>query len=260
MGGGGRLYPSIDDIYSVLDTFAPFSAAEEWDNSGLLLGDPCAQIDRILISLDLTSGVIRECTEKQIGLLITHHPIFFRGTKDLREDNSQNKNICSLIRLKAGMIAAHTCLDRAPRGVAQALSDTIGLVHSEPLFDGFGRIGEAQQPDMFIENCMTALSSKAKVYLKEGKPIERCAVCPGSGGSYWKDALNAGADCLLTGEIGYHDALDAVQSGMTVIAAGHRETELPVLKTIGKLISDTAKQNEWDLELFISSDEPYTTL
>ena len=116
----------VSDIYRILDEIAPFDTQMDFDNAGLLLGDPEAPVRCILTALDLTSGVAEEARRVGAQLLVTHHPVFFRPVKRLVETDPEARNVCALIRGNVAMIAAHTNFDMAEGGVNDALAAQLG--------------------------------------------------------------------------------------------------------------------------------------
>ena len=118
---------TIADIYRRIDEFAPFELQEDWDNAGLLAGSMNQPVEGILCALDLNGGVLREAIDKRVQLIVTHHPILFRGRKNLREDDGEGRLLCGLVRSGIGLIAAHTNFDNARPGVNDALAAALGL-------------------------------------------------------------------------------------------------------------------------------------
>ena len=132
---------TVQDILDLLEGIAPLEMQEEWDNAGLLAGDPAAKVTRVLVALDLTLEVVEEAERLGAQLIVTHHPILFRGRKNLREDDAEGRLLAALIRARLAMIAMHTNFDNAEGGVNSALCGRLGIRESQPLTSGM-RIGE----------------------------------------------------------------------------------------------------------------------
>jgi putative NIF3 family GTP cyclohydrolase 1 type 2 len=122
---------TVGQILELLNQIAPPELQESYDNVGLLAGHPQRSVERILVALDLTEGAVREACEIGAQLIVTHHPIFFRGRKNLREDDAEGAAVCAMVRAGISLIAAHTNFDNAPCGVNDALAQGIGLEQIE---------------------------------------------------------------------------------------------------------------------------------
>ena len=123
---------SISKILKIIDQLAPFDTASSWDNSGLLLGGESKTVDRILIALDITEGVIDEAIEDGFDLIITHHPLIFSPLKHITLEDRIGKLLFRLIQNDIAVIAAHTNLDKSSVGINAFLAEQYGLesVHS----------------------------------------------------------------------------------------------------------------------------------
>ncbi|MGI6168650.1 MAG: Nif3-like dinuclear metal center hexameric protein, partial [Christensenellales bacterium] len=121
------------DILAILEELAPFSLAEPWDNVGFLLGDRNGEVGRILVTLDVTEAVVQEAIEKQCELIVSHHPLFFKGVKSLNEDTFEGRLAAALIRAGIGVCACHTNFDKAQGGTCDALADIARLGLRRPL-------------------------------------------------------------------------------------------------------------------------------
>ena len=233
---------SIREVLDLLNGIAPLDSAEEWDNVGLLVGNPDAQIERVLCTLDLSAEAIARAKEIGAGLIVTHHPVMFRGRKNLREDDPEGRLLCSLIREGIALIAMHTNYDIAHPGVNDALAAALGLQDICPFPCGMcaGDLKEEKTLSEFAALTEFALHDAVRVYGDCGKSIRRVAVMGGSGADYVSDALNAGADAFVTGEIGYHRALDAVDRGLLILEAGHAATEKPAIPMLAGALQNAA--------------------
>jgi dinuclear metal center YbgI/SA1388 family protein len=118
---------TIREISSFLESWAPLGTAEEYDNAGLLTGRPDAPASRILVSLDATEEVVQEAMDKKCNLLISHHPILFKGLKKLAGQNYAARAVEKAIRNDIALYAIHTNLDNADTGVNKILAEKLGL-------------------------------------------------------------------------------------------------------------------------------------
>ncbi len=250
----------VKQILEVLDEIAPPELQESYDNVGLLAGHPQRLVERVLVALDLTEGAVEEAREKDVQLIVTHHPILFRGRKNVREDDVEGAAICALIRAGISLIAVHTNFDNAPCGVNDALAQKLGLQSIEVLEHGL-RIGNL--PDVQTTGTIGALveeklCSRARVYTsRPDVPVKRVAVCGGAGGEFFKKAALMGAQAFVTGEIRHHDALAAVAEGICVIEAGHYETEHIALKLLTDSLQARTDELQYNITVSTSTYEPF---
>ena len=232
----------------------PKELAEDYDNVGLLAGSRKIEVSAVLCALDLNSRVVDEAVQKGVQLIVTHHPILFRGRKNLCEDDPEGAMLAKLVRERLALIAMHTNFDGAANGVNDALAERLGLVNVTELESGM-RMGEIEETKLasFAEDVQNKLGGVVRRYGEADKPVRRIAVMGGSGGSYGYTALENGADVFVTGEISYHTALDMYDRGMCVLEAGHAATELPAVA----LLADKLKTLFPEIEVHISATESF---
>jgi dinuclear metal center YbgI/SA1388 family protein len=135
----GKASPSavtVRDVWEALDAEFPFSHRADWDNVGILLGDPKASVRRVVIALDATSSVVATCRRHKADLLVTHHPVIYSPLTSIRTDQIASAAAHELVRMGVAVISAHTNADVAPRGVSHALARRIGLQKIRPLIPG----------------------------------------------------------------------------------------------------------------------------
>lgn len=125
--------PSVAELCAALDRFAPPALAAEWDNTGLLLGDPNATVERILACLTLTPDVVDEAIRERANLIVSHHPILFRGAKQLTADRGDGSIVWPLARAGIAVYSPHTSFDNCTGGINDILCRRLGIVHTEPL-------------------------------------------------------------------------------------------------------------------------------
>lgn len=226
----------IKDIYDFIDSFAPFSAQGEDDNSGFLVGDINRYVHRIGLSLDITRQTIQ--LSKRIGaeLVITHHPVIFRAQKVFTAPDCAYE----LAAANIAAICAHTSLDCADGGVNQVLADLLCVTKAErfpteEFPEGMVRAGlfSAENGEELAIHVGDRLGCAVRYY-DAGKPIETVAVCGGGGGSFIHEIIDAGIDAYITGDVAHHQFLAAADHGVTLIAAGHYETENPVIPVLAE--------------------------
>ena len=244
---------TVGDVYAMIDRIAPFDLAEEWDNVGILAGSASDEVDGILCALDLNPAVIEEAVRKDVQLIVTHHPIMFRGRKNLREDDPEGRMLCKLVRSGIALIAAHTNFDNAVPGVNNALADLLGLENVEACENGL-RVGTPKQGmlEAFCKHAQDVLGGPVRCYGEGDCKIRRVAVLGGAGGDFAPMAKAAGADVFLTGEIAHHKAWDAYLSGMNVLEAGHAATELPAISLLADGLQKAADSVQCKMRIYVS--------
>lgn len=229
---------TLKELYELIDKkIAPFSLAEEWDNSGLLCGDEGQQISVALIALDITPDTVRQAKALGAQAIVSHHPVIFHPLRTLPAGSTPYL----LANAGIGAVCAHTNLDIAKGGVNDCLAAALGLLDIRPLCEGkacsdslsLGRLGtlpEPMSPAELTELVKTALCPQGGIrYADGGKPISTVAVCGGAGGDLIWKARELGADAMVTSEISHHIFLDCIAASFTALDAGHFDTERVVL-------------------------------
>ena len=234
---------TIREFYAALDARFPRSLSCEWDNDGISCApDLNAPVTGILISLDPTEDAVEAAVSGGCNVLLTHHPMLFRGLKTVDGHDTGSRKVIRLIQNGITAMAFHTRLDAADGGVNDALAARLGLTDTLPFGeDGnpagkpIGRVGglpREMTPDEFIEVVKTALNLPALVFAGCGKAVRRVAVLGGAGDDDVAAAVAAGADTYVTGELRYHQLCDAPYGDINLIMAGHYHTEAPVLEVL----------------------------
>ncbi len=215
-------------LNKILNKIAPYELAESWDNCGLLI-DCGGETDKILFALDLTNAVVAEAAALGCGVIVTHHPAIFQGVKALADGDP----VLAAARAGVSVLSVHTCFDAAAGGVNDVLCEKLG-VDAPELFAIIGRGGNIKRTDALTlaVNVKNVLRCSVVRYVDGGKPIERVAVIGGSAGEFIGEASWQGYDAFVTGELKHHEAIYAKQLGLTVIAAGHFETENPAMDAL----------------------------
>lgn len=225
-----------EKVIDILQKQAAETYALEWDNVGLLVGSRDKEVKKIYIALDATDEAIKEAIEQGADMLLTHHPLIFRGIKRVTQDDFIGRRVMELVRADISYYAMHTNFD--VMGMAEISAEKMGLADAVPLEEtcveagasqGIGRVGSFAK-QMTLGECAACVKSafgveRVKVFGDFEKKVKRAAICPGSGGSDVKYALLAGADVYITGDIDHHTGIDAVAQGMAVIDAGHYGVE-----------------------------------
>lgn len=229
----------LSKIIKLLEEKFPVKNAEDWDNIGLLVGNRKKEIKKIQISLDITEKVIEKAIEEKVDLIISHHPFIFGSIKKINTDSLVGRKILELISNDICVYTLHTNLDASLGGLNDLLAEKLKLAQGKIIdvkidgeeISGIGRyfrIDKKIKLTEFIENLKFLLSLENIIISGkniETKEISKIAIVNGSGGSYWRQAKSMGAELLITGDLKYHDALDAKEEGIVIIDIGHYESE-----------------------------------
>ena len=231
----------VRDLLNYIDTFAPFALAEEWDNSGLMLGSYNDEVKRVAISLDAVPEAVIEASKKSCEVLLCHHPLIFRAVKKINLDTDFGHTVYEAMTRKINIIAAHTNWDKADEGVNFTLANLLGLAEIKPL-DGFGVIGKLPESiitEKFIEHVKNSWGLSGLDFYSDGmtEKISRVALCGGSGAEFWRVAKLHRADIYLTADMKYHELIDATRAGLSIGLCGHGEMERASLPELAKKIS-----------------------
>ena len=239
---------SIGSIIDVLERVAPLSFQEDFDNAGLLCGNKDNLCSGVFVCLDVSEGVIEEAKEKSCNLIISHHPLIFRGLKNLLPNTNVNKCMLKALQYDMTLYSSHTNLDAAAEGVNTLLAKTLGIENFIPFSEGrqeanyfgiggIGELREEMEEKEFLERVKVKLNIHNIRYVSgRNKRIKRVALCSGSGGEFIPVALAKGADCYLTADLKYHDFLD-MENRILLADIGHFESEAIVKRHIASLIS-----------------------
>ena len=240
---------TIRDLYAALEQRLPRSLSWDWDNDGISCApDLDAPVTGILIALDPTEDAVEAAIESGCNVLLTHHPMLFRGLKTVDGHDTGSRKVIRMIQNGITAMAFHTRLDAADGGVNDCLTAALGLTNVEPFGDAsnpagkpIGRVGDlpaALTADEFIQNLKTALGLPAVVFAGCGKPVRRVAVVGGAGDDDIAAAVAVGADTYVTGELRYHQLCDAPYGDINLVMAGHYHTEAPVLTRLATLCGE----------------------
>ncbi len=225
----------LNELTSYLETLAPHELTESWDNTGLLV--ECGQeVTGVLCALDVTPETVREAQEEGCSVVVSHHPVIFHPLRTL----SQQDVPALLMRAGISAVCLHTNLDKAHGGVNDHLAQLLGLQDVAEFADGIGRTGMLKAPmraDDFADFTAKTLGTAVK-FTDGGKMLSKIALVTGSGGDFVREAAAAGADALLTGEAGHHDALDAQALGVTLVAATHYATETGIADVLAQRLRE----------------------
>lgn len=239
---------TVREIYTYLDELSPFALQEKWDNSGLLVGDFSQEISTVVLSIDLDEALIAEIPEN--ALVITHHPIIFGGLKQLTFNQYPAKLIAPMIRKNIANIAMHTNFDQTHLNVFVAEKILGYPVIAKEGFVAY--LGVDESFERFARKVKEAFSLPHLRSVRCHEHVKTAALVTGSGASLMR---NIEAECFLTGDIKYHDAMEAEALGLSMIDIGHYESE----RFFGEVLGQNLEK--LGLNVIISpSKNPFTYL
>lgn len=232
----------LSEIKKILDKAFPPSLAYEWDNVGLLVGDEKKDIKKILLTLDVTEYTVSEAISCGADLILSHHPVLFSAIKRITAETAEERALIAAIKNDICIFAAHTNCDTAPFGINAYLAQLFDLVEPEPIEDtGLGRIGNLKEETTLAAFAQTAAKKLNTPHVRVSGDLEatvkRVAIGSGACSDSIPKAAEMGADVMLTSDMKYHEAINAVQQGIYVIDAGHYPTEVVALDIFEKLLS-----------------------
>ncbi|MFM7023709.1 MAG: Nif3-like dinuclear metal center hexameric protein [Flavobacteriales bacterium] len=224
----------VKDIMKMLEEWAPPSYQESYDNSGLLVGNPQAEVKSVLISLDCTEEVVEEAMAIGANLVIAHHPIIFSGLKRLTGASYIERTVMKAIKHDIAIYAIHTNLDNVAHGVNAKIGALLKLQNLQILqakrgLDqvGSGMIGELEtttDTKSFLLEVKAIFGGSLRYTNILKDKVSKIAVCGGSGSFLLKDAIEQGADIFITSDFKYHQFFDA-EKRIVIADIGHYEAE-----------------------------------
>lgn len=218
----------VKDFYGYLNSIAPFETQEDWDNSGMLVGDMDAEVKKVAVVLDITHEEIKKAKAIGADLIISHHPVIFSPVKSVTKGSVPYELVASSINA----LCCHTPLDIADGGTNDSLAELLGI-NVTRADDPILRLGtvEPTTAQELAGKIANTLNTKVR-YADAGKTIKKIAICTGAGCSLIEAAGEI--DAFITGDASHHNFLDCIQAGITLIAAGHYETEIVVVPVLVK--------------------------
>ena len=227
----------LQDIINIIESVAPLSYQEAWDNSGLQVGDRNAEVHEALLTVDVTESVVNEAISIGCDLIISHHPLIFRGLKQLTGATPQERCVMQALRHNIAIYSAHTSMDSYLHGVSGRMAEKLGIQDYRILIPsashvgaGLGVIGDMAEPmeaEAFVEHVarVFAAPNTALRWVKgEDKRISTVAICGGAGAEFVEQAIAQGADAFVSADFKYHELQNAYQR-ITVVDMDHWVSE-----------------------------------
>lgn len=238
----------VQDICAAIETFAPKRFQEDYDNAGLQVGNPKQTVTGVLLCLDVTEDVVREAMKRQCNMIVSHHPLLFRGLKEVTGATASQRIVIEAILNGIAIYSAHTNLDSAWEGVSYEMAHMLGLTDITPLAPreddpraGLGVIADIRPVPaiQFLRKVKETFAVKCMRFSAQSPQlvIRRVAACSGSGASFIRTAIAEKADVIVTADVKYHDFADY---GPLILIAdiGHYESEICTKKIFSRIIRE----------------------
>ena len=226
----------IKEVLSALERFAPLPLQESWDNAGLQVGLTETEVSGALLCLDVNEKIVDEAIQKGCNLVVSHHPLLFRGLKTISDLTDVQRTVMKAVRKGVCVISMHTNMDNAKGGVNYKMAEKLGLRDVQflapKMVDGvesgsgvIGELPEAQASDDFVLAVKKAFGVECAMCNELlRRPVRKVALCGGAGDFLLGDALKAGADAFITGEMHYHQYFGYEQQ-IQICVIGHYQSE-----------------------------------
>lgn len=251
---------TVQIIRDWLNSVAPFDTQEEFDNAGLQAGHPDWKVSKTLLCLDLTEEVVEEAETLGAELIIAHHPLIFSPLSSLNEQDYTASLMVKLIRGRSAFIAAHTNMDQSSVFSGSfAIAELLMLseIRRKGKYLFIGELPELLTAETLKERICSVLSAPVLCFGNPGQLISRLAVAGGSYSEGFHEALEAGAQALLTGEVRHHHAVEASARGLVLYEGGHFATEQPMLPNLAAGLQNAMDTLRYDMRVYVSRCVPY---
>ena len=236
-------------MLSALERFAPLPLQESWDNAGLQVGLTETEVSGALLCLDVNEKMVDEAIRKGCNLIVSHHPLLFRGLKTISDLTDVQRTVMKAIQQGIAVISMHTNMDNAKGGVNFRIAQKLGLAEvsffASKLVDGqeagsgvIGSFAEAMAADDFVLAVKKAFDVECAMCNELlRRPIKKVAICGGAGDFLLDEALKAGADAFITGEMHYHQYFGYEQR-IQICVIGHYQSEQYTAEVFKEIINE----------------------
>lgn len=247
--------PTVSDITTSLAERTRPELAATWDPVGLQLGDPAASVESVAVCHEVSEDVVAAVEAEPVDLVVTYHPLLFEPVNRIVAGRSVSARALRLLRLGTSLLVTHTDFDAAPGGTADSLAAVFNLRDLQPFgnddeegLPSIGRVGKFEGTLAAVDATAASVfgSSGLRVSGNRSDSVERLAVIPGSGSKFVEEAAGL-ADALVTGDVGHHQAVRALDLGLAIVDPGHIATERPGMTALHNLLSDVVSFGVRDL-------------
>lgn len=243
----GKVNIKVCDVVTVIEDIAPLSLQESWDNSGLLIGYEYSDVTKVLTCLEINNDIMEEALDKNVDMIVTHHPLIFGVIRSLCMSNYNDSIIMKLISSGISVYSCHTPFDKVKGGNNDIIAEKLGLKSVKNLRGedvksaakmvekadeaDIGRIGKFKYPLRFRQ-VLNLVASELQLSLRQIRAvgdlnldISKVGICTGAGADLMDMAAASGCELFITGDVKYHEAQTAKELGICIIDAGHYGTE-----------------------------------
>lgn len=261
---------TVESITEFLNELAPLSLSEDWDNTGLLVGERQKSVSRVMTCLTVIEGVVDEAVREGVDLIVSHHPMMFRGVQSITDETAEGRMLLKLIASGVAIYSPHTAFDSCLTGINQQLAESFGVQEIQGLrkseavgHPGSGRWGalRVELPFRdFLERVRSAVDADYLEFCGDSAAmVGAVAVACGSAAEFLGDAIQCGCDVFVTGEARFHSALEAQAAGINLVLMGHYESERPAVEWLAEEIRSrvpdvevtASKMDQNPLQLFV---------
>lgn len=236
------------EIAQLIEKEAPQELAYSWDNVGILCGDGKKEVKNALLTLDTNENTVDEAIQNKCDMIISHHPILLGGIKRIDYSSADGRMLRKLIQNDITVFAAHTNMDTAEHGINDALALLLGIKDAEIIEKngektGLGRYGKLIHAVTLWEFAELVKERLNTPHVRTagdlGKTVLTAAVASGSCAELIPAAHALGCDVIVTADMKYHNMIEAAESGIAVIDAGHYPTEIIVMDIFERILRQT---------------------
>ncbi len=245
---------TVAKLEEYLFNIFPAQHCESWDLCGLTVGDSNTEVKGIAIALDPHEETIARAANEDCNVLLTHHPVYLKPPTRIIDrkhggDNSAARVLAAL-KNNIALISMHTNLDRSPLAL-ESIINTVGLSYTgefltddmgNPSFGCTGVIpdGVPKTLEWLANRCADAFETIPRIWGNPDTKLYSIGILNGSSSSFTHDIVNSNVDCIITGEMSYHNACDIAACGKCIICLGHDVSEFPLLDALSKAVREHA--------------------
>ena len=240
----------IRELIEILNKEIPEIDQENWDNSGSQLGNKDNEIKGIILCMDILDETIDYAIENDCNLIISHHPFFFNNIKSLTNDSIKGEKAYKLIKNDIYVYSLHTSFDLYKEGVSIQLGKALELEaistleeNNDLAYGMVSKISPVKAKDFAIKMKDILALDNIICYGNLDKEVSLIGLMGGSGSSFVKKAIDLNLDMYISGDIKYHDYLDAIENGLVVLDIGHFSSEFPGLYKLKEIIEENGDFN-----------------